>query len=91
MARNVKDPRNPKKYQAVPRNPKKYPPVPRNPRNPRNPKSPKNPRKNPRKIEIMEISLTVIKQNKLLSTSLRQSVTKTNCDLTNLLIFESLL
>ena len=49
MARNVKDPRNPKKYQAVPR----------------------NPRKNPRKIEIVEISLTVIKQNKLLPVSSR--------------------
>ena len=56
IARNLKVPRNPKKYQAVPRNPK----------------SPRNPRKNPRKIEIMEI----IKQNKLLLTSLHQSVTK---------------
>ena len=87
MARNVKDPRNPKKYQAVPRNPKNYQAVPRNPKSPRNPrKNPKNPRKNPKKIEIVEIILTVIKQNKLLSTSLRQSVTKTNCDLTNLFL-----
>ena len=68
MARNVKDPRNPKKYQAVPRNPKKYQAV---PRNPKSPKSPRNPRKNPRKIEIVEISLTVIKQNKLLPVSSR--------------------
>jgi hypothetical protein len=73
MARNVKDPR---KYQAVPRNPKKYPPVPKNPKSPRNLKSPKNPRKNPRKIEMMEIILTVIKQNKLLPTLLHHSVTK---------------
>ena len=80
MARNVKDPRNPKKYQAVPRNPKKYQAV---PRNPKSPKSPRNPRKNPRKIEILEIILTVIKQNKLLPTSLCQMVTKINCDLTN--------